>query len=349
MADVQNQFVEFHDAIKLDDENEILRQKREIILDILKKRIKEQYPDAPSFQHFVQGSYAMSTGIKPVNGDYDIDVGLSFNMAKEDHEPVEAKEWVYESLKGHTNDVEIKTPCVRVTYSQDEEPIYHVDLAVYSASNPDDKTYLAKGRPGSQNKFWEASDPKGFISLVKEHYDDTDDRAQFRRIIRYLKRWKNLKFETGGHAAPTGIALTVCALRFFSPERVVDPFANTRAYKDLKALKGLASAMLNAFVKVPNDDGTSSERLIVNMPTPPGNDLFEKMTDSQMASFKERLTNLLESSEDALEEVDPVEACRILQKQFGEDFPVPPKEDTGQKRKLAVTTHSSSASRYHAR
>lgn len=343
MATVQKQFVDFHDLIRLDDENEILRQKRDIVIRKLKKCIKEQYPEAPSFKEFVQGSYAMSTGIQPVNGDYDIDVGLEFDMVKEDYEPVEAKEWVYDSLLGHTNSVEMKTPCVRVTYREKDEPIYHIDLTVYAGSNLGNGIYLAKGRPNSKEKLWEQSDPKGFIKKVKEQYENSDDRAQSRRVIRYLKRWKNLKFPVGGHSAPTGIALTVCALEYFSPQKITDPFTNVSRYNDLRGLKDMVSTMLDAFVDLPGEDGGTVARLIVRMPTPPHNDLFEKMTDNQMATFEERLISLNDDLKLALEEVDPVEACKILRRQFGDDFPIPPKEDTGQKKKLAVTTHSASA------
>ncbi len=43
-------------------------------------------------------------------------------------------------------------------------------------------------------------------------------------------------------------------------------------------------------------------------------------------------------------ERDPVEACKILREQFGDDFPIPPAEDTAKKNAApAVTVSSSSA------
>ncbi|MEW6573750.1 MAG: nucleotidyltransferase [Bacillota bacterium] len=341
MANVLNQFLVFHDAIKLDDENEILVEKREIILKKLKEKIS---PSAPGYSHFVQGSYAMSTGVKPIDGrEYDIDVGLLFNMSTEDHKPVEAKKWVFEALYGHTDSVEMKNPCITVTYKN--QPPFHVDITVYAANNPDGHVYLAKGRPNStpEKKFWELSDPQKLTKLVKDWFTDPDDRAQFRRVVRYMKRWKDEHFPDGGHAAPTGIGLTVSAMEYMEPNFLTDKFTNKRTYNDLAALKNLIKKMLGAFMPVIGNDGKAVERLMVYKPTPPYEDLFEKMTDSQMTTFKAKLESLLKALEEAEAEVDPVEACEILKKQFGNDFPVPLKEDTAQWKRAAIVTGSASA------
>ena len=107
MAHLQTQFDDFHETIKLDDENETLREKRQIILDKLKSNISK---DAKSYTTFNQGSYAMHTGIKPINGEYDIDVGLWFEMSKDDVKPVDAKLWAFNALENHTDSVVIKIP-----------------------------------------------------------------------------------------------------------------------------------------------------------------------------------------------------------------------------------------------
>lgn len=89
MVNLQSEFIKFHDTIKLSDENDTLCQKREILLNKLRQNISEE---AASYKHFNQGSYAMGTGIKPDDGDYDIDVGLKFQIKKEDYEdPVQVK------------------------------------------------------------------------------------------------------------------------------------------------------------------------------------------------------------------------------------------------------------------
>src|SRR6266849_3600286 len=108
MAKIQKQFEQFHEAIKLRhyDENAELREKRDRVLKRLKegmeKRFAEKGEEPPKFTTFNQGSYAMGTGTKPLDRDYDIDVGVCFEIAKADYDPVEVKEWVYDALKDHT-------------------------------------------------------------------------------------------------------------------------------------------------------------------------------------------------------------------------------------------------------
>lgn len=81
MADLQTQFLGFHSAIRLGtyEENSFLRDKRDLIIEQLKSRLKEKKDEGyPQYERsFNQGSYALNTGIKPIrDGDYDIDVGV---------------------------------------------------------------------------------------------------------------------------------------------------------------------------------------------------------------------------------------------------------------------------------
>lgn len=343
MADVQKHFESFHDAIKLKqfDENQTLREKRDIVLDKLKTRLKtifeEKNEPVPTLQSFDQGSYKMGTGVIPLDSDYDIDVGVSFNVSKDDYpDPVEVKEWVYDALNGHTKKVDMRRPCVTVFYQKGDEPVYHVDLAVYSdeSCNSDGKKYLAKGKLNSSddNKYWEVSEPQKLADTVGNRHSG-DDKKQFVRVIRYLKRWKDFKFSSNGNAAPIGIGLTIAAYNWFSPNKTTDNVANTSKYNDLQATRGVVSGMLNNF----------SDRLRVYLPVEPYSELFEKMTDNQMTSLKEKLEDLLEALDSAIGEVDPVKACEALKKVFGDDFPVPEKPDTGEKKGRAISTASASA------
>ena len=344
MADVQKQFETFHDEIKLKqfDENQTLREKRDIVLDKLKTRLKaifeEKDEPVPTYQTFDQGSYKMGTGVIPLDSDFDIDVGVSFNVYKDDYpDPVEVKEWVYDALSGHTKKVDMRRPCVTVFYQKGDEPVYHVDLAIYSdeSCNPDGKKYLAKGKLNSSddNKCWEISEPQKLANTVGDKHSG-DDKKQFVRVIRYLKRWKDYSFSSNGNAAPIGIGLTIAAYMWFAPNKVLtDIVSVTYKYNDLQATRRVVSEMLNNF----------SDRLRVYLPVEPYSDLFEKMTDNQMASLKEKLGNLLEALDSAIDEVDPVKACETLKKVFGDDFPIPEKPETGEKKHRAIATASASA------
>lgn len=353
MADVQKYFETFHEAIKLKhfDENQILRDKRDIVLDKLKSRLKvifeEKGEQVPSYETFDQGSYKMGTGVIPLDSDFDIDVGVSFKVKKDDYsDPVDVKKWVFDALEGHTKKVDMRRPCVTVFYQKDDEPVYHVDLAVYSdeSCNFDGKKYLAKGKLNStaENKSWEVSDPKGLADKVGNKYSG-DDKSQFIKVIRYLKRWKDFNFSSNGNAAPIGIGLTISAYNWFAPRKTLtDALANTYKYDDLQATKVVVKGMLDNF-RCYSDGADTVERLKVYLPVEPQSELFEKMTNNQMVDLKEKLNSLLEALDLAEKEVAPEEACKTLRKVFGDDFPVPDKPDTGEKKSRAIVTSSASA------
>ncbi|MCU1808239.1 nucleotidyltransferase [Cytobacillus firmus] len=344
MANLQSYFTSFHDAIKLDyDDNKELRDKRDELLEILKENMPS---DAGSFSIFHQGSYAMHTGIKSLDrGDYDIDVGLLFSISNVDYpNPVTVKKWVYDALKKKYENVEMKQPCVSVKFEGEGERNYHVDFAVYADSDDDNDTFLARGKLSSnaENRCWEESDPKTLVNDIKNHLSDSKDREQFRRTIRYLKRWKDYKFK-GQVNRPTGIGLTVAALTHFQAKSTHDWFSNTKMYNDLEALENFAQNMLNAFVWVMSEKGEWEQRLRVYLPTPPYNDIYAKMTGNQMIDFKEKLDCLLEKIQKAKNETDPVAACKLLEEEFGDDFPVPEESATAQKRGPAILADHSSA------
>ncbi|GAX38906.1 cyclic GMP-AMP synthase DncV-like nucleotidyltransferase [Nodularia sp. NIES-3585] len=353
MANVQYQMIKFHEAIKLKhfDENAVLREKRNRILERLDQGLDKIFRvcnlKPPKYETFDQGSYTMGTGNKPIDGHFDIDTGVVFRICKDDYlDPVKVKEWVYDALHKHTNLVEIRRPCVTVFYQQAGDPIYHVDLAIYSHPdcNPDGKMYLAKGKLNSaaEYRFWQESDPQALIQLIKNLFLDREDDKQFRRIIRYLKRWKDVKFSSDGNAAPIGIGITVAAYHWFNPVYTHDSFTNIKNYDDLEALRCFVNVVLTKFQNVYSNRNIV-QRLIVELPISPHNDLFEKMTDNQMADFQEKLKFLLEVIKEAQQKADPVEACKILHKQFGDDFPIPNREDTAQKRPPAIISSSASA------
>lgn len=347
MVNLQSYFNSFHEAIKLDyDDNKGLREKRDELLKILEEKMPS---DAGAFKVFHQGSYAMNTGIKSLDGgDYDIDVGLLFNISKDDYtNPITVKKWVYDALKKEYKEVEMKKPCVTVKFESDEEDErnYHVDFAVYADDDENDnETYLAKGKlySDSDNRSWEESDPKTLVNDIKNHLLDSEERKQFRRTIRYLKRWKDIKFK-GQVNRPSGIGLTVAALTHFQARYTYDGFTNNKNFKDIEALETFVQNMINAFISVMNKDGVWEQRLRVNLPTQPFNDIYEKMTGIQMSDFKAKLECLLSKLQEAKNETDPVEACKLLKEEFGDDFPVPPEPTTAQKRGPAIIVDHSSA------
>lgn len=126
MINLQKQFLKFHDKIKIDfKDNKPLRDKRNLIIRNLREGLKKKYPEnTPTFSPFNQGSYDLATGVKPLKGeDYDIDVGIVFDISKKRTEPVELKQEIHEILNVYAKrNVEIMRPCVRVQYHKAEAP-----------------------------------------------------------------------------------------------------------------------------------------------------------------------------------------------------------------------------------
>jgi hypothetical protein len=316
---IQEAFKEYHSKIKLDFENnQELITKRDMIIDEIRAYLKKKADEEGikiSFTYENQGSYSMSTGIEPLPGeDYDIDIMLLFNISKEDYTAKEVKQWVYDALNKYPRTVSIKKPCVRVQYHQSGETLYHVDLAVYSNGNDDDNKYLSKKpKYASDNEEWEDAEPKKLKKLVNEKYSVTEERHQFKRCIRYLKRWKDLKFKYTEGGRPTGISITALALNGFLPNISYTSFTNTYKANDIQALKDFINYILNQFSWPANIE--------VKLPVKPYNNLFEKMTDTQKVNFKNNLTDLKEKLNEADNETDPNKASKILITAFGKDFP----------------------------
>lgn len=354
MADIQTHMEKFDSVIKLGhfNENKILRKKRDAVLEKLAEGLQrlrdEEGLVIPTYDDFLQGSYAMRTGVKPIDGDYDIDVGISFKLKKDDYpDPVEVKKWVHRALVGHTKEVKVRRPCVTVFYTLNDEPQYHVDLAIYSdgSMNSDGHDYIAKGMLESapENRIWEISSPKLLVKLLDELHEGKDG-SQFRRTIRYLKRWKDARIKEGGNASPRGIALTSAAYRWFAVKKSHNPFTNETTYQDVKALAALVSQMLaNFLVRFDLTKDEQMPRLRVPLPVPPGSDPFEKMTDRQMTTFKEELESLQATLQFAEQDPDVYAVCQKMREAFGEDFPVPDKSDTGTPLKRGITSSSESA------
>ncbi len=323
MIDLQKEFIEFHDNIKLDDENQKLRDKREILLKKLKNNISDE---AASYTTFNQGSYAMGTGIYPEDEDYDIDVGLKFDINKDDYDDaVEPKKWVRDALDGHTKHVDIKRSCVTVTYQENGKSAYHVDFAVYANDNSDGKMYIAKGKEFSDKeyRYWEESDPQGLIKLIKNKYSG-DDAAQFRRTIRYIKKWKTHNFSSVGDSAPTGIALTILAYdSCFSVNKTTDWATKKSVYDDFSALhtciKNIKSRFSYSWSELAQQ---MCYKISANLPVAPYSNLFSKMTDKQMDELYSRITNMLSKLDEVKGKTKRSEACTILVELFGEEFPV---------------------------
>ncbi|HEX2093387.1 MAG TPA: nucleotidyltransferase, partial [Longimicrobiaceae bacterium] len=194
---MQRHLEAFHKSIRLSlGESRTLRQKRDAVCRRVEARLpgifEEAGEDCPLFEFRDQGSYQMGTGVFPLDRDFDIDLGLYFEIDPDEYHPVELKRRVHAALEGHTpgdgvrDGVRIRRPCVTVQYHRAGEPVYHVDIAVYSdgSLSRDGKPRLALGKGRSDEKFcgWEVSDPRALASLILGSRSG-EELTQFRRVV----------------------------------------------------------------------------------------------------------------------------------------------------------------------
>lgn len=347
---LQKYFKDFNNKIKMDyNEKAELASKRDILLKKLRNSGK-----LPAFTELNQGSYSIYTGVEPLDKEYDIDVGLRFQVNKDDYEkPTELKNKINDILKNHTEyGAEVKKPCITVKYKKDGEIAYHVDLVVYTYEDKNDtesQLYLARGKDSKPDEMcWEKSDPKGLVDYINGKFDDdVEDRNQYRRVIRYMKRWKNLKFSSSGNAEPPSIGITLIAADKFEVSKSYDYLEEKWNYSDLDAIIGFAKKIQSLFTfKEISDNGRLLYRIKYSLPSSlnfeADTDVFKKMSDIYMTDFKDKIDKLVNDLEAVKEEADEVEQCKLLSKIFGDDFNVPDKKEASKKQTNCIPPSSSS-------
>ena len=162
MAKLQKQFEKFHKNIMFDfEEKSTLRDKRDTLLKKIKTSLSANNRLTPTLLN--QGSYIYGVGIKPISHDqeYDIDVGLVFNIKSDEYKATDIREWVYDAVKNHTKNVEEKGPCIRVQY----EAGYHVDLICYANNNSKESEHF---KLAHKDGSWKNTDPKRLRNYIEE-------------------------------------------------------------------------------------------------------------------------------------------------------------------------------------
>ena len=166
------------------------------------------------------------------------------------------------------------------------------------------------------------SDPQRLIKLIRNRYTG-EDAEQFKRTIRYMKKWKTHNFASDGDGAPTGIALTILAYdKGFSIKKTINPTTKKYVYDDFSALYTLVSNIKNRFRYKWSDTAQQKCHVIsVKLPVEPYNNLFMKMTDQQMESFYQKIDKMLMKLNEVKTKTKRSQACTILAQLFGEEFP----------------------------
>lgn len=317
---IQSHFSRFHDTIKLGREDAAYKAARERD-DSITKAIKEQFAKKKYAVEstFIQGSFSTHTGTVSIDGDFDIDRGIVIADADAPDNPVDPKKVALAVLeaRGFQN-AKIKKPCVIADYASED---LHIDFPIYKRTGGG-QHFLAVGKKNSDenNREWAPADPLGLIDWVNEdsHLGTSASKKhdQFRRLVRCMKRWRDVQFGDAVRPKLYSIGLTVMIR-----ERFVSSLDDEGMANDLKALRSTVEAILNGgYLTFVSEDTYS---LSVHLPKQPWRDIFEGSSTNTATQLRNKLTTLKSKLIEAEALEDVRKQCQILNKLFGEDFVVP--------------------------
>lgn len=320
---LQNRYQEFHDAIKLTRESEQYKKAKEKD-DLITPKVETAFKDNGYTvkPNILQGSMATATGIIPLDGDYDIDRGLVIDSDGAPSDPLEPKKIIKDVLKDHGfSDPRIKKPCVTADYKKDP---MHIDYPTYKLTGTAYELAVGKEHAKQENKKWDHSDPKGLISWITSSSNHRtgvsltqDQKQQFYRLVRYVKRWRDFKYEAESSRKKVfSIALTVMLKEAF------DPVEND----DNEALLNALNVILDQktyFIHT----GSDTYSIAVELPTAPYRDIFDGKGDQVGTTLRNRLIRLRKALKDASGMGTEKQQCKKLREQFGDDFPEGKDED----------------------
>jgi hypothetical protein len=290
--------------------------------------------EVPRPRFFTQGSWSYKTlnapAKQPQQADLDDGVYLPMTFVKQTQRPSTASKIFFSAAeealgplvkKNNWSMNTEKATCIRVVIS----PEAHIDIPLYAI--PDEQFLLLKA---SMEKFgydsiseavtraerdvWTAL-PKDAVLLAhrEEDWKKSDPRplrewfigeveakgVQLRRVVRYLKAYRDWRWPEGG---PSSILLMATAVPLFKAEHGRDDLAL------VTVVSGIAAA-LRTGVSNPTDENESlTERLGA-----------EKVEEAAVAfeSFEKYLRGALDST-------SPTQACSWMIEKFGHRFPNEP-------------------------
>jgi len=277
-----NCHAEFQDYIRELDlragQEDKLRTSRDALIVKIKSQFTKQELKHPRFES--QGSYALETQNRPIDGDFDLDHGVYLQHYEDDEEVSvhHAMQLVQDAVEGHTGQpIPYKPTCIRVQYkATKDEPAHHVDLAVYRGKSDGTKLYAHR------ENGWLGSDQAGFR---KDYYDQKTDQKH--RMVRLLKGWADHNGGDGESKLPSGFHMTVCVLECFSGS----------ADRDDKAIVATAEK-LYARIKAAYIDKTGAA---IKRPVTPGEDIFSSFSSSRIINFATKLGTLVKEGEKAID------------------------------------------------
>ncbi len=321
---LKKEFEQFYKDIRIDGEQNTLIQKRTILEGEIKDNLPEIMDDhgielqKSDIRMIDQGSYKYNTTIRSTVVDRDVAVMIPLDI-EDNPDPRKIKGYLRDSIDISVRTIQIKEPCVRAAYHKDGEEYLHIDLPLYAKDGRE--VYLARGKETGTYK-WEPADPDG---LNGDLCGKINGNPQLRRIICYIKKWKNEHYANpiSDHEVPPSIGLTYLVCDCFEAQSTDD------GDNDLLAFQKTVQNICNKFsVSMDNHGNIISANISRYLTVQPYTDIFKKMKDSSssyMITFYKRLCTAKDNLANAVNVESDHEAAEYVVKVLGDEFTVPPK------------------------
>ena len=287
-------FSEFDSKIKLNESSvEKLKQNRKALRDKIKSHFEDKGWPKPNF--YSQGSFPLKTNVNPITGsDYDLDDGVYFICSNYDKKEVSTYHSRLKSaVDGHAKEVKDKNTCVRVIYADG----HHIDLPCYWIDKDQNEP---TPQLAHKSEGFVESDPKAFKVWVDGKISDSDSGGQLRRIVRYLKAWKDFREDSNSSLKlPSGFILTILACKNY----IKDDKDDIAFQRTIKSIKSRLDYSFTCY-----------------RPTVPANeDLLSKYSETTVLN---ELSKLVDGADVAVDSACEKEASEHWRKVFGSRFPL---------------------------
>jgi hypothetical protein len=232
---------------------------------------------------YPQGSMALGTTVKPVEGAYDLDFVLELSLAHDRVDPMRLIDCLYQFLKGHAVYGPMTSPknrCVRVEYAND----FYLDILPACRNSAGIGTCIKV--PDRARQGWSDSNPKGYISWFEEKsravfvgrmldkaepippQEAVAEKKPLPLAVQLSKRWRDLYYADDPSLAPISTVLTTLA---------------AHAYRGERSLSKAMASILGAIVGRINFARAQGGRLQVLNPSNPAEVLSERWDRNQLA------------------------------------------------------------------
>lgn len=310
MAKLNDCFQKFHQNISLDDSRkERIRAAHAKLREIVGS---DDPLSEVLYGVFLQGSFKNNTAIRPVKGEFDVDVVLAMDATdpesgwwRSKRDPEDVLNWVANRLRrqahyrSHNITIRRRKRCVRLVYAGD----FHLDvIPAHSDGNLEEPLEV----PDREADRWIWSHPKGYTKWCKETNERTN--GYFTRVTKMLKWWCRRVFDP--ERAPKSIVLQTL-IGFHMPD---GPSSDAEAvtYTLLNLHQWLQRQSFGDWLAPPS---------IMN-PSLPDENLACDWDVADYQLFKQRVKSATRKACEAYDEEDTERSARLWRKLFGEAFPI---------------------------